>query len=276
MIRRILIPLDPSPYSDAVLEYTIYVAKQHDAQVCALAVLDIPGIRKSIGPMPVGGIHYAEELEEFKEQEAHKHIQALLKNFKEKCQKARIRHCEVEEQGSPSKRIIHDSIFYDLVIMGFCTYYHFETRNKPSHCIDKILDHTISPVLAVPNFFKPINKVLIAFDGSLPAACALQRFAHLAYPYQLEITLLMSSNNIEVANYYLDQAEAYLRAYSFNLVKKEWIPENIIQAMKEKYLVWADLVVAGIHSKKRLIDFRVGSLSRYLIKEAKKPLLLGQ
>ena len=46
--------------------------------------------------------------------------------------------------------------------------------------------------------------------------------------------------------------------------------------MEEKYLPWADLVVLGVHSKKGLLDFMLGSLSRHLIKVGEKPLLFGQ
>ena len=59
-------------------------------------------------------------------------------------------------------------------------------------------------------------------------------------------------------------------------VKKECITQDIIEAMDQKYLDWAHLVVVGAHSKKGLFDFMLGSLSKFLISEAKKPVLIGQ
>ena len=56
----------------------------------------------------------------------------------------------------------------------------------------------------------------------------------------------------------------------------KWTSKDIIQAMEEQYLDWATIVAVGAHSKKPLYDFAVGSLTKYLIKEAKKPLLIGQ
>ncbi len=280
MLRRILIPLDPSPYAAAAVEYGCFLAKRHNAEVTGLVVLDIPGIEKSVGPVPMGGLQYAERLEEAKEKEAHERIQALLERFKEKCQKEGVIHREAERQGSPGEHILHDSIFYDLVIIGLRTYFHFETEDKPGDSMERILDHSITPILAVTDQFQPKEKtnVLIAFNGSLPSVRALQHFANLvdATAVETDITLLMSDTDLNVANYYLDGAEAYLKAHSFHNIKKEWTPQSIIQAMEEKYLDWSDLVVAGVHSKKGLLDFMVGSLSKYLIKEAKEPVFLGQ
>ncbi len=118
--------------------------------------------------------------------------------------------------------------------------------------------------------------MLIAFDGSLPSARALQRFAQLAVPDTTEVTLLMSDPKREAAGYYLDQAEAYLNTHSIHDVKKEWTSQNIIKAMEEQYLDSATIVVVGAHSKKGLYDFMVGSLTKYLIKVAKKPMIIGQ
>ncbi len=280
MLRRILIPFDPSPYAAAALEYGCFLAKKQNAEVTGVVVLDIPGIEKSIGPTPLGGIYYAEKLEKAKEKRAHEHIQTLLGKFRETCQRAGVAHREAELQGSPSEQILHDSIFYDLVVMGICTHFHFETEHTPGNSIERILCHDVTPVLTVPESFIPKEKmnVLIAFDGSLPAARAMQGFTHLfeASAFETDITLLMSGIDENIAKFHLDGACAYLNAHSFRSVKVEQTSQDIIEAMDEKYLQWADMIVLGVHSKKGLLDFMIGSLSRHLIKMGNKPLLFGQ
>jgi len=280
MLRRILIPFDPSPYAAAALEYACFLAKRQNAEVTGVVVLDIPGIEKSIGPTPLGGIYYASMLEKTKEKKAHEHIQTLLGKFKEKCQKEGVAHREAELQGSPSEQILHDSIYYDLVVMGMRTHFHFETEHKPGDSIERIFSHASTPFLTVPEHFQPKEKinVLMAFNGSPPAVRAMQGFTHLfeASAFETEITLLMSESDATLAKSHLDGASAYLKAHSFHNVKIERISQDILQAMEEKYLPWADLVVLGVHSKKGLLDFMLGSLSRYLIKVGTKPLLFGQ
>jgi nucleotide-binding universal stress UspA family protein len=261
------------------MEHACAIAKASEAQVSGLAVLDTPGIEHSVGAVPVGGLHYAKELEDAREEEAHERIQTLLGAFTEKCEKEGVAHTEAERQGSPSDCIIHDAIFYDLVVIGMRTYFHFETSGGPGDSLETILDHSVTPILAVPDHFdgKSERKVLIAFDGSPPAARALHRFAQLAGALPLgEVTLLTSDEDAETANYYLDQAEAYLKAHGVNDIRKVWTPEEIVRAVREDYLDQADTVVVGAHSKRGLLDFMMGSLTKSLIEAAKKPVLVGQ
>lgn len=280
MLRRILIPFDPSPYAASALEYGCFLAKRQNAGVTGVVVLDIPGIEKSIGPTPLGGIYYAEKLEKAKEKRAHEHIQALLGKFREVCRREGVVHSEAELQGSPSGQIVHDAVFYDLVVMGISTHFHFETEHTPGNSIERILSHAVTPVLAIPESFIPKEKlnVLIAFDGSLSAIRAMQGFTRSfeASSFETDITLLMSGIEENIAKFNLDGARAYLSAHGFRSIKVEQTEQDIIGIMDEKYLQWADMIVLGVHSKKGLLDFMIGSLSRHLIETGSKPLLFGQ
>ena len=282
MIKRILIPLDPSPYTDSALKIGTTMAKINDAEITGLVILDLPGIEKSIGPVPLGGLHYAEKIEKAKREEANQRIHELLAKFHRHCEEADVTYREAELQGSPSERIIKESIFYDAVIMGMRTHFHFETQDEPGDSLDKILDETITPVYAVPEKLELPNvpfekiKILIAFDGSLPSARAMQRFAQLAPMDIFEVKLLISEDEEDKAKYYLDQAEAYLNRHNVQNIEKKWVKDNIIKTIDEEYLDWADVLVVGAHSKQGLFGFMVGSLTKHLIKVARKPILIGQ
>jgi nucleotide-binding universal stress UspA family protein len=282
MIKRILIPLDPSPFTDSALKIGTTMAKINGAELTGLVVLDLPGIEKSIGPVPLGGLHYAEKIEKAKREEAHQRIHELLSKFKQQCEDAGVSYREAELQGSPSERIIKESIFYDAVILGMRTHFHFETQDTPGDSLEKILDETITPVYAVPEKLDlpdlPMEKirVLIAFDGSLPAARAMQRFAQLAPVDIFEVKLLISEDEEEKAQYYLNQAELYLNSHNVQNIEKRWVKDNIIKTIDEEYLDWAHVLVVGAHSKQGLFNFMVGSLTKHLIREARKPILIGQ
>ena len=280
MIKRILVPLDTSPYTETALDVSCAIARQHDAQLTGLVILDIPGIEKSVGPAPMGAYHYAEELEEFKKQKATERIEELLAKFAEKCQHEGISHTQAQLQGSPSERILGESIYYDAVVVGLRTFFDFESSDGPGIPLDELLDHTVTPIYGVPRSFAlPAQgeklTVLIAFDGSLPAAKALQRFAYLELAEFAEVLLLTSAPHEDEAQYYLGQAQTYLNAHGISDVRQEWTQKGIIQAVEEEYLDWASFFVIGAHSKKGLLDFFLGSLTRYLIQADSKPVLIG-
>ena len=282
MIRRILIPLDPSPYAESALHLGCIIAKEYSAEVTGLVILDIPGIEESIGPIPIGGIHLAEKLETAKKEEARKRIDDLIVKFKNKCVKEGVSYREAQRQGSPSTQILNESIYYDLLIIGLRTYFNFETSEKYGKSLDQLLKQSITPIYGVPENLHLIQKpdrkirVLIAFDGSPLAARAMQRFSLMVTPDLYEITLLNSSNEREEGEDVLARAEEYLNAHNIHDIEKIWISDHIIDAIKNDYYDKMDGFVVGAHSREGIFDFLVGSLTKYLVKSAKKPVFIGQ
>jgi|DewCreStandDraft_4_1066084.scaffolds.fasta_scaffold00565_54 nucleotide-binding universal stress UspA family protein len=282
MIKRIIVPLDPSEYSANALNIACTIAKIHDAEVTGLVILDIPGITKSIGPVPLGASYFAQELEHFKISEADKRIHNLLEKFKEKCNNEGIKHKEHARQGTPSKKILEQSLFYDMIVMGMKTHFDFETSDEPGSSFEEILDASITPIFAIPKDFKLPNvpsekiKVLIAFDGSLPACRAVQRFAQLQIAEMTDIKVLMSHEYRKFAEHYLSDVKDYLNAHKFNNVETIYTDKPIIEFIEKNYLDWPDMFVLGMHAKRVLFDFIVGSLTKFLIKYEKKPIFIGQ
>ncbi len=282
MIKSILIPLDPSPYTDSAIEVGCRMAKYHGAQLTGLVILDIPGIEKQIGPIPIGGSYYADKLEEKHTKHAQERIDQLSHKFRAKCEAAGVKHAETQNQGSPSDRILHESLFYDMVITGLRTHFHFETKDKPGRSLHELLEESITPIygvpkdLIIPDIDSEKIKVLIPFNGSLPSAKALQRFAQFMIPDLTQPRLIISHDDEDVASSMLSHAKDYLELHGFKNISTDWTTDDIIDSCKDSLLDWADVVVVGAHSKRGLFDFMVGSLTEHLIKWNKKPVLIGQ
>jgi nucleotide-binding universal stress UspA family protein len=283
MTKRILLPLDPSPYTETAQKLGCALAKQHGAEITGMVILDTPGIERSVGPVPAGGLYYAERVEQHRQHEAKERIDSLLEAFRATCEREGVTHRSSEHQGSPADWIIKESIYYDLVMVGLRTFYHFGSSEGPGDSLERLLDHAVTPVLGVPEHLKLPDlsdgqriKVLIAYDGSLPAARALKAFAGLVNPETVEVTLLTANDDETAARYYLNQAQGYLGAHAIQNVKQEWITEHIIKVVEEKYVDWADVFVVGAHSKHGLLDFMVGSLTKSLIEANRKLVLICQ
>lgn len=282
MVKSILVPLDPSPYTEVATKMAIRIAKFNDAHITGMVIIDIPGIEKAIGPVPPGGIYYAEHLEEKKKADAEKRVDELLDKFRKACDAAGVAHSEAKNQGSPSDSILKEAIYYDLVLMGLRTHFNFETESTEGDSLNNVLEESITPIYAVPAEM-PVSldkkqhvKVCIPFDGSLPAARALQRFAQLIRHDIPEVKLLMSHDDGDYANQILENAKTYLRYHGIENVQTDWTVEHIIEKVKAEYMDWADAFVVGAHSRKGFLDFMVGSLTKELIAWNKKPVLIGQ
>ena len=169
------------------------------------------------------------------------------------------------------------SIFHDLVVVGLETSFHFETRGTAGESLHRLLDHTSTPVLAVPETgMKKLARVLVAFDGSPGSARALHDFIPLAAPFDPEILLVVAEKSAEQSDFLLGNAELYLRDHGFTKVDREAAPEPVGEAFARLLKgPGADLVVLGMQSRNALRDLFVGNFTRTMIERGNAALFLS-
>ena len=275
MVRRILVPLEPSEYSVEAVKMATLIARQQDAEVTGIGVVDVPGIEKNEGGAPAGAIYYAEKAVEHRTDEARRTVMELFARFRETCDAAGVRHRETELMGDPVEQVMEEARYHDLIVTGLRSRLRFATEEDEKK-LDELLDATIVPVLAVPKQARELRSVLIAYDGSLLAARSLQRFAHLTMMPGLDITVLCVDDDEDRAKRRLSRAEEYLRVYGAQQVRTVHEKGDVVKIVEEEYLPRADLVVLGAHSKVPFVDFFVGSLVKKLIEVNERPLFIGQ
>lgn len=282
MIKRILLPLDPSEYTDKALNIAIKLAKYHNAELTGMVILDIPGIESSVRTVPLGASYFARELGQKKIKDAELRIDELSAKFEKACEGENIKSRIHRVKGVPSDEIIRMSSFYDLLVIGKRTFFHFETQEGPGDSFEEILDSSITPILAVPKQFEAPEypdkhfKALIAFNGTLPSCRALQMFAHLALDTYAEAKIIMSHKDEEYAQFMLREAEDMLKAHGLSNIETIHTANPIIETVDQEMLDWCDLFVMGPHSESSLVDFFTGSFTKYIINHCKKLIFIGQ
>lgn len=279
MVRRILVPIDPSPFSKGALQTAFRLGRQHGAEVTALAVLDAPGIEEATGPGTPGSMPFVEKAEQLRLAEAHDHILKMLEEFEREGAELGVAHRGIEIQGDPVEVIAREAMYYDLLVVGQQTYFKHETSPKPDGSLKKMLGRLATPVLVVGEeglvFEKP--RVLIAYHDSLSSARSLRQFAMVSAFIDADVTLLTASDDPEKGQELLARAAEYLHAAGYESAAREWSPEQIIDALRNRYLGQADLVVVGTHTKRNWFDFlAVGSVTDFLLEEGGVPLFIGQ
>ncbi len=278
-IRRILLPVDPSVFAEAAADTACLIAKAHRAQITAVAVLDSDEIRASL--IPAIGPYYPMMVEEVQKKIHHADhtLRECLARCAATCDAAGVEHREAEYDGIPAEKLLSSAIFYDLIVTGLETSFHFETRGTRSESLEHLLDRTATPVLAVPaTGLAKIERVLVAFDGSAPSARALHDFMSLATAFQPEIVLVSAGFPDEQSDFLLGNAELLLRAHGFTRVTRhagEAEVEEVFDHLLSPEGGGADLVVLGIHSGNFLKKLFVGSFAKKLIEKGDSPLFLS-
>ena len=275
-LKKILVPIDSSVYTDGATETACRIALAHEAQLYGVAVLDSPEIRSSV--IPAIGPYYPMMMDavQAKLKHADQVLNESLDRFANICAAAGVSHIETEYEGIPAQTLLQSSIFHDLLIIGLETSFHFETRSGRGDTLDKLLDRTATPVLAVSStgMGEP-KKVTIAFDGSFGSSRALRDFMIFGLPFQPEITLVTAALPSEESHFLLENARALLQLHGFENVNTYSSDESVEKTFTDEFVEPSDLIVAGIHSRKRFKDIFVGSFTKHLIQECNTALFLS-
>jgi nucleotide-binding universal stress UspA family protein len=277
MIRRILIALDPDSDTPVATRYAVDIAKHYDAEVTGLAVIDMGQIEAGSRGGGIGSMYYAEKLRQNLTAEARAKAHELLAEFESLVKEAGVRYGELLQEGVPFQRIVEDMNYYDLLVVGKEPHFFYSHPEQRTETLVRVVKSTVAPTLVVGKEHRPVNRVLITYDGSTPSARAMRRFLHLK-PFGTEV-------NLELLNIYKDDeneaalllrlAQAYTEAHGFTAKltsrKGNDVSREIVDHVQTTH---ADLVVAGAHSVSKIKEWAFGSTTNSLLKECPVPLFL--
>ncbi|MCY7410480.1 MAG: universal stress protein, partial [Chitinophagales bacterium] len=98
------------------------------------------------------------------------------------------------DKGVPANELVRESIFSDIIILGYQTF--FSGVAGEGSILKDVLTDAECPVLIVPNEYKPIETLLLAFDGKPSSAFAIKQFT-LLFP---ELVLKANASMIHISN----------------------------------------------------------------------------
>ncbi len=283
MIKRILVALDPDSDTPVATRFAIRLAKRFDASLTGLAVVDVANIESVIGVGGYGteiqGRHIWAELADKTRQVA----EELLADFKKSVEKADVRHRDIKKQGASADLIIEEMKYHDLLIVGRDSRFFYNEPERDTQTLAKVVKGSVGPTLVVTDEYRDVEKVMVAFDGSGPAAKSLKDFVHLLpYGKDIEIELAYipadhSEQEKVMGDTVLGQAYRYLKEHNFHYINKVILekgnPGELILA--RQIINKPDLVIMGAHSVSALRRATFGSTTDYMIKNSEGALFLS-
>jgi nucleotide-binding universal stress UspA family protein len=274
MLRSILVGLDGSPYSTSAMDLGLRWARQFDALLVGLGVIDEPSICRA-EMVPIGASYYKQQGDEAVLARARRQVEQFLEQFTLRCIEVGVASKLLEDVGMPYEQILMEAQRYDLILLGLRTYFHFATQEDPCETLKKILQRTPRPVVAVPEKLDGGTSVVIAYDGSLQAARALQAFQLSGLAGSQEIHVVsIGDSHVEAARH-ADRAVEFLGFHGINTHKHVLVsaPADEIILNQARQLD-AQLMVMGAYGQPTLREFFLGSVTRSVLKKSTVPIFL--
>lgn len=140
--------------------------------------------------------------------------------------------------------------------------------------LERIARASKVPVVVASRSFKPITKVLVAFDGSPSAMKAIERMSKSPVFEGLEITVLYVDNGSGRIGSRMDDAVAALEAAGLTATARttKGEPDEALQQIvaTEGF----DLLVMGAYGHSRIRSLIIGSTTTAMVQAVKIPVLL--
>jgi nucleotide-binding universal stress UspA family protein len=198
----------------------------------------------------------------------------IISEFEQRCNEAGIEGDFGVEVGSAARKICERAQWADLVIGKLTHPPADQLLGRLSSGFRIMVRRCSRPILAVPTTASPIQKALVAYNGSPKADEALFIAAYLSCRWQLPLTVLTIDSNGVDAKAVQDKAKEYLGSSNTAIdyvIKKSEPANTILQTAKEQH---CDLILIGGYKANPVVEIVKGSLVDQILRETSIPTLI--
>lgn len=283
MTDNIIALVDGSGYAASVCEHAAWVSQLTGAPVQLLHVM---GRRDAAGPQNLSGAirlgartALLEELATLDAQRAriaNEAGRALLEDARQLTEGAGATAVSTRlEQGDLIDRTVgHEAADTRVIVIGKRgTAADFAKGHLGSN-LERIVRSARKPVLVASRAFKPIQKVLVAFDGGSSSLKAIEHIASSPVFADLTIDLAMAGNASNNAQTALEEAVLRLRAGGLN-ARSSVMEGPADTALSTKIEAEGyDMLVMGAYGHSRIRSMIIGSTTTQMLIACKVPVML--
>jgi nucleotide-binding universal stress UspA family protein len=200
-------------------------------------------------------------------------FQEIRNGFDVRCKKFNIPGEFVVEQGEVAARITDRARWHDLIVIGLVHPPEDQPIARLRSGLRKIIQSSSRPLLIVPSV-SPMEKALVAYDGSQKANEALFLATYLANNWGIKLVVLTAVQAGVSRPEPLDRARSYLEArrVDADYIRKVGTPgDAIIQASGE---CQCDFLIMGGYGYKPVLEMVLGSTVDQVLRSYRAPILI--
>lgn len=282
-MTKVLALIDGSKYAQSVCDHVAWIGSRTEISVDLLHVIG----RRDVSTEPVNlsgniglGARTAllEELSELDAQKAkiaHKRGRLLLDGAKDLLHAAGVTQIETKlRNGDLVETVLDFEKETDLIVIGKRGEGADFAKGHLGSNLERVVRSTRKAIVIASRSFKPIQKVLIAYDGGSTALKAIDQVARNPILSGLPCKLVMAATDTPENRKKVEDASVILKAAGFP-VETEVVQgqaDKVISEMVERDKF--DLLVMGAYSHSRLRSLFLGSTTTEMIRSCKVPVAI--
>ena len=283
MTTNTLIALvDASAYAESVCHHAAWIAGRNFWKV---KVYHVMGRRDAVDKQDLSGairlgarsalLEQLSELDATRAKLAHEHGRAILEDAKAII--VRDGDIAVEtrlRQGDLVETVTAKEETGDMIVIGKRGEAAGLAMEHLGSNLERIVRASHRPVYIANRAFKPINSVLVAFDGGPSSLKAIDYIARSPMFAGLTVTLVFAGKDTPAIQKSLSDATATLKAGGFEAktIAESGEPEKVLAQITSTGA--HELLVMGAYGHSRVRSFIIGSTTTEMIRSCKVPILI--
>ncbi|MGE3536484.1 MAG: universal stress protein [Candidatus Tectimicrobiota bacterium] len=273
MLQSILVGLDGSEYSSSAVDLGLQLASRAQAALVGLGIIDMQALTHP-EPVPLGGSFYKEQRDALLSTQLQRQVEQALAYCTQQSAAAAVR-CRVSQATAHADVLLRlEAQCHDVILLGQQTF--FQSPLRADDTLESVLRHTPRPIIVAPQFVPDGQTVVIAYDGSLPAARTLQAFQMLQIYSAHRLHVVCVHAHRETAQEHVERACTFLRLHDLAVTPYALATERDPEAVLLEHCQHeqASLLVMGAYGQSTLREFFCGSLTRSMLRDSQVPLFL--
>lgn len=275
MVKRILLGIGGTPFTPVAIKRAVELAQRHAACLKAVTVVNPDKICK-LGPVPPGAGFFARKMCENRLEITRSQVEESIASLEARCAESKVRLSVERETGKPFELIIAHARYHDLTIFGLRSIFEYHLANEPEKDLLRLLSSGVRPIIAISDTYRTINKVLLAYNGSVESASAMQHFVRLRlWPGAALDIVNIEDNPVSEPNL-LEDAAAYCADHGYEVNTHLRAGKAIDQLLPFAREIDADMIVMGRSTRSMLVRHVLGDTVLNTLAHTHIPLFLSQ
>lgn len=272
MIKRIMLGLSGTPYTAVATQRAVELAQRFDAEVTGVTIIDVERLSR-VGPVPIGAGAAARDLASQRIAETRDRVEEAIGAFQEVTEEKGVRARVVREFRAPLEAFKAHARYHDVSIVGLRGLLDYGVVPSPDS-IDDLFLRGVRPIVAVSDTFREVNRVLIAYNGSMASAKAMRSFCQLGPWPEAKVAVAHFGRADADADRLLAEAADYCAAHGFEADRIASDRDARDGILREADAWGADLIVLGsmgANPVRRIL----GRSVLEIVRQAERPLFLA-
>ena len=266
MLKSLLVAMDETPGSEAARRVAFALARETGACLAGFGNLDVAALTAPAA-VPLGGMHFKARGDVQRIREVDAHRERARAQFLSEASAAGIRATTLLTSGDATGELMAAAAAHDAIVLGLDADFSDAPSAGLARTVDRLVKNNPRPVILTPCGAETVSRALIAFDGSVPAARALQLFVLLGLPAVAPVHVTTIARDLQTATDLADAAGKYFALHGHEAHLRPVVsgddPAEVL--LSEMRTVGADLLVMGAYGHRGWREALLGSCTTRLL-----------